>query len=160
MERVLTEKFAKMGQMRVVEVILASFVIMFAVTFANIFAITPTSPKYEATELQKLGYNVLHELDDKGILAYFVYEEQWENLTAALRVLLPLDVYFNLTVYDLKGAKINGLEILYGKRETFTFSKNIASVTYGLIGYIKGVNSTYYQAIYNPRILIMQLVRG
>ena len=149
------------GQMRIIEVILASFIIVFALSFANIFAITPTSPKYEATELEKLGYNVLHDLDEQGLLARFVYYEEWDNLKAALRVTLPLDVYFNMTVYDLRGAKINDVTIFYGDSETFTNSKNIASVTYGLIGYPKCNQTTgNYQAIYDPRILILQLARG
>jgi hypothetical protein len=148
------------GQMRIIEVILASFIIVFALSFANILAIVPTSPKYEATELEKLGYNVLHDLDKQGLLPRFVYKEEWGNLTAALRVSLPLDVYFNMTVYDLQGTKINNVTIYYGDPETFTASKNIASVTYGLVGYPIKLNATQYQANYEPRTLILQLTRG
>jgi len=149
------------GQMRVIETILASFVIVFALSFVNIFAITPTSPKYEVTELEKMGYNVLHDLDKQGLLARLVYTKEWDNIKAALRVTLPLDVYFNMTVYDLHGTEVNDAEIFYGDPETFTTSKNIASVTYGLIGYAKRNQTTgNYQAIYNPRMLILQLARG
>jgi len=147
--------------MRVIETILASFIIVFALSFANILAITPTSPKYEVTELEKMGYNVLHDLDKQGLLARFVYNEEWDNLKAALRVMLPLDVYFNMTVYDMHGIEVNDATIFYGGSETFTTSKNIASVTYGLIGYPKRNETTgNYQAIYDPRILILQLARG
>jgi len=149
------------GQMRVIETILASFIIVFALSFANILAITPTSPKYEVTELEKLGYNVLHDLDKQGLLARFVYTEEWDNIKAALRVTLPLDVYFNMTVYDLYGTEVNDAEIFYGDPEAFTTSKNIASVTYGLTGYPKRNETTgNYQATYNPRMLILQLARG
>jgi len=145
------------GQMRVIETILASFIIVFALSFVNIFAITPTSPKYEVTELEKMGYNVLHDLDKQGLLARFVYTEppEWDNIKAALRVTLPLDVYFNMTVYDLHDTKVNNATIFYGDPEAFSTSKNIASVTYGLIGYPKR-----NEAIYNPRMLILQLARG
>lgn len=148
------------GQMRVIETILASFVIIFALSFVNIFAITPTSSKYETTELEKLGYNVLHDLDKQGLLARFVYCEEWDNLRAALRVTLPLDVYFNMTVYYLNGTKVDNVPISYGDPETFATSKVVASVTYGLIGYPIKINATQYQANYDPRILNLQLVRG
>ena len=159
MERKLKRK-TKKGQMRVVEVILASFIITFALSFANILAITPTSPRYKLTELQKMGYNVLHDLNKQGLLAQFVYKNEWENLEAALRVLLPLDVYFNLTVYDLQGNKINNQTIFYGTTESFQNSENIASITYGLPGYPTPINNTYYQANYDPTILLLQLTRG
>jgi len=151
------------GQMRIIEAILASFIIIFALSFANIFAITPTSPKYEVTELQKLGYNVLHDLDEQALLARFIYNGEWDNITAALRVMLPLEVYFNMTVYELQdnsSRAINNATIFYGDIETFITSKNIASVTYGLAGYATKINGGTYQAIYDPRILILQLVRG
>ncbi len=148
------------GQMRVIEVILASLVIVFALSFANILAIVPTSPKYEATELEKLGYNVLHDLDKQGLLPRFVYKEEWENLTAALRVTLPFDVSFNMTVYNLDGIKINDKPIFYGEITTFTISKNVASVTYGLVGYAERGEKGEYMAKYDPRILILQLSRG
>ncbi len=160
MERTHMKANDNKGQMRIVEIILASFVIIFALSFANILAITPTSPKYEATELQKLGYNVLHDLDDQELLARFVYNREWDNLKAALSVLLPLDVYFNLTVYDLNVTKLNDVGIFYGNLQALTTSKNIASVAYGLVGYSTRVNATYYQSSYDPRILVMQLTRG
>jgi len=150
MERITMKGNNAKGQMRVVEVILASFVIIFALSFVNIFAVTPTSPKYEVTELEKLGYNVLHDLDKQGLLPHFVYSEDWNNLTAALRVSLPMDVYFNLTVYDLNRTQINDAPIFYGDASAFENSKNVASVTYGLVGHDS----------YNPRILVLQLVRG
>jgi hypothetical protein len=161
MERTGIKKANKnKGQMRIIEVILASFVIVFALSFANMFASSPTSPTYQATELEKLGYNALHDLDDQGLLPRFVYNQEWENLTSALRVLLPLDVYFNATVHDLNGNILNNLPISYGDPSIFASLSNIASVTYGLVGYSRRFNSTYYEATYVPRILTLQLVRG
>jgi len=148
------------GQMRIIEVILASFIIVFALSFANMFASAPTSSTYEGTELEKLGYNALHDLDDQGLLPRFIYNEEWENLTSALRVLLPLDVYFNATVYDLNGNVLNNAPMSYGDPAIFASFKNIASVTYGLVGYSTRFNSPYYEATYIPRVLTLQLVRG
>jgi len=139
------------GQMRIIEAILASFVILFATTFINMFAVTPSSPTYETCELEKVGHNVLHDLDEQRLLARFVYNKEWENLTAALMVCLPPDVYFGLTVYDLDGSVVNNMPMYYGDPEVFTTSSSVASVTYIIPG---------YQATYDPRILILQLVRG
>lgn len=141
----------KRGQMRIIEALLASFVILFAITFINIFAMTPSSATYEAVELEKVGYNVLHDLDEQNLLPRFVFNQEWANLTAALMVSLPPDVYFNLTVYDLEGNIINSVPIRYGSSRVFSESAYVSSVTYILPG---------YQANYNPRTLILQLVRG
>lgn len=139
------------GQMHVIETILASLVIVFALTFVNIFAVTPYSTRYETSDLEKLGHNILHDLDEKRLLTRFVYEQEWENLTAALTVSLPSDVYFNLTVFDLKGNVINNMKISYGSPEVFSTSNMTASVQYIVPG---------YQTNYDPRILRLELVRG
>ncbi len=150
--------------MRVIETILASFIVVFALSFANIFAVTPTSPRYETTELEKLGYNVLHDLDEQGLLARFVYAEEWGSIKAALRVTLAFDVYFNMTVYRLQNdtlVRVNDDRIFYGEPETFTASGNIASVTYGLVGYsLRNQTTDGYESVYDPRILVLQLARG
>lgn len=137
--------------MRVIETILASLVIVFALTFVNIFAVTPYSTRYETSDLEKLGHNVLHDLDEKRLLTHFVYEEEWENLTAALSVSLPTDIYFNLTVFDLDGTVVNSMQICYGDPAVFSTSNMTASVQYILPG---------YQMNYDPRILRLELVRG
>lgn len=147
------------GQMRVIECILASLIVMAALLFANFFAMAPTSPVYEATELEKLGYNVLHDLDKHGLLPTFIYKSQWVNLTAALRVSLPVYAYFNLTVYYTNGTRVTYEPILYGVEQTFDASKNVASITYGLAGQATRTSSTDYQADYNARILVLQLTR-
>ncbi len=140
------------GQMRVIETILASFVIIFAISFLSTFAIPPPSENYEVTELERLGYNILYELDSQGILEELVYSESWGNLSAVLRVLLPTNVYFNLQVYDRDGNLLNqGYPIAYGDWTIIAENGYTATVTYVLPG-----NSSYYA----PRILKLELVRG
>lgn len=139
------------GQMRVIETILASLVIVLALTFVNIFAATPYSTRYETSDLEKLGHNILHEIDQKRLLCHFVYEEEWGNLTAALTISLPTDVYFNLTVFDLEGNIVNDVKIRYGNPQVFLTSNMTASVQYIIPG---------YQTVYDPRILRLELVRG
>ncbi len=140
------------GQMRVIETILASFIIFSALTFVNIFTVLPSSPKYETSDLEKMGHNVLHDLDEQRLLSRFVYNEtEWGELTLALMIFLPPDVYFNLTIYDLQGARNKDFPIRYGSPEVFTASNSTASVSYIIPG---------QQAEYDPRILVLQLVRG
>jgi len=156
--------------MRIIEVILALFIIVFALGFANVFSVTPSSPKYQYTELEKLGYNVLHDLDLQGLLPRFVYNNEWTNITAALRVSFPINVYFNLTIYriqkiggdgsiiyqyDLVNNEATDGQIFYGEPAAFFSSADVASVTYSLVG---PVNSTVTS--YDPRILILSLTRG
>jgi len=155
----MTMKNRNKGQIRVIETILASFIIVVALSFVNIFATTPSSPRYEATDLQKVGYNVLHDLDEQGLLPRFVYKGDWGSLRAALRVTLPSDVYFNMTVYDLYNTKLDDATIFYGDPQMFATSKNIASVTYGLVGSPIKIGAAY-QAIYEPRVVILRLTRG
>ncbi len=150
----------KKGQMRIIEVIFASLIVVFALSFVGIFAAVPASTTYEVTNLEKMGYSLLQDLDQNGLLAKFVYIEDWESIRAALSVSLPLDVYFKLTIYDWGRTKVYGT-ISYSPLGTFETSKNVASVAYSLVGYpiiVGGINS--YQATYNPRILILQLARG
>jgi len=127
--------------MRVVETILASFVILFALAFVYMLAVTPSS----------LTYEVLHDLDEQRLLGRFIFNCEWSNFTAALMVSLPSDVYFNLTVYDSEGNVVNNVPIRYGDPEVFSTASMVASVSYGVPG---------YQTNYDPRILVLQLVRG
>lgn len=139
------------GQMRVIETIMASLIIVFAIAFIDLFAVTPVSPRYESSELEKIGYNVLHDLDEERLLARFVNNAEWVNLTSALAASLPTDVYFNLTIYDVSGTVVNNQPIRYGTNRVFTNSTYVASVTYVVPG---------YQLVYRPRVLVLQLVRS
>jgi len=150
MRRAKSTKGSK-GQMRVVEAILASIMVMTAIVFLYLFAASPSSSTYETGDLEKIGHNVLHDIDEQRLLARYVYNSEWANLTAALMVSLPTDVYFNLTIYDVNGNALNPVSISYGSAQIFTTSKAVASVTYIVPG---------YQTNYNPRILVLQLVRG
>lgn len=151
MERTSMRKTKKTkGQMRLVEALLASFIILFAITFLNVFAVTPLSPTYEPSNLEKMGNNVLHDLDEKMLLGRFVYNEDWGTLTLALMVSLPPEIYFDLTVYYLNWTVVNDEAIRYGDIEVFETSSYIASVTYIVPG---------YQTDYDPRTLVLQLVR-
>lgn len=152
----------KKGQMRVIEAILASFIIIFALAFVNFFTVNPSSERYETTELNKLGYNVLHDLDTQGLLAYFIYNEDWENLRNAISVTLPVDVYFNLTVTYLNQTTRNQVKLHYGELDVFNISDVVSSITYPVVGYPTDPTTPIFgkRANYDPSIVILQLVRG
>ena len=158
--RIITKKN---GQMRVIEAILASFIIIFALSFVNFFNVNPSSERYETTELNKLGYNVLHDLDTQGLLANFIYAEDWENLRNAISVTLPVDVYFKLSVLYLNQSTRNPVPMYYGEPDVFINSDVVSSVAYPVVGYPKFDHDTYPYALeanYDPSIVILQLVRG
>lgn len=153
----------KRAQMRVIETILASFILIFAIAFLNIFSVNPRSSTYEVGDLEKLGYNVLHDLDEKKLLDRFVYNpSEWAvNLTAALRVSFPPDVYFNLTIYNINATLLNSnTPISYGDAKVFSGSTQAASVTYILVGNAKYDPVIGSRANYDPRILRLVLTRG
>ena len=159
--RIITKKN---GQMRVIEAILASFIIIFALAFVNFFTVNPSSERYETTELNKLGYNVLHDLDSQGLLANFIYNEDWENLRNAISVTLPVDVYFNLTVTYLNQTTRNQVKLYYGDLTVFSSSNVVSSVTYPVVGYPSDLTDPLIkfgkEGNYDPSMVILQLVRG
>jgi len=141
----------KRGQMRVIETIIASFIIVAALSFFSIFAVSPPSPGYEMTDLEKTGYSALHDLDQQGLLTPLIYQPRWNDTRAILKMTMANDVYFNLTVKKLDGSVSNaGFPILFGDSNTFEEAKNVASITYCLVG----------TGSYDPRILVLELTRG
>jgi hypothetical protein len=145
--------------MRVIETLMASFIIIAALSFVTIFTVTPSTPSLEVSDLEKMGYSILHDLDHQGLLAPFVYSRSWSDLRTALKITLPVDVYFNLNIYDLNGTKLNETPIIYGDAKTFDISNNIASVAYSLVGYPRQIEGDY-EATYDPRTIVLQLSRG
>lgn len=147
--------------MRVIETILASFIIVAALSFVGVFAVNPPSSGYEMTDLERMGYSALHDLDQQGVLVSLVYNVNWGDLRTALKITLPVDVYFDLKVYDLSGSRLNGEQIIYGDTKTFSSAKNIASVSYSLVGIPRlNVAAGTCEADYSPRILVLQLTKG
>jgi len=149
------------GQMRVVETILASFIIVAALSFVGIFAVSPTSPAYEITDLEKMAYSALHDLDQQGLLAPAVYSHSWSDLRTILRITMPNDVYFNLTICKIDGSPIySGSQILYGDLDTFSEARNVVSISYCLVGIPKFNADGVHNADYDPIILVFTVTRG
>lgn len=151
---------SKKGQMRVIEAILASFVLMFALTFVNFFNVNTSSEKYEITDLNKMGYNILHDLDVQGLLAKYIYAGDWPNLRDAISVTLPVDVYFNITVLYLDYTPRTNSPMYYGEIDVLSNSELVSSVTYPVVGYPAPEMGFGVEANYDPSIVILQLARG
>ncbi len=138
--------------MRVIETILTVLIIVIAFSFTNIMATLPQSPRYEPSDLERLGYDALYNLDRQEILAKFVYSSNFTLLKSALMVCLPTDVNFNLTIFavDDAGKLQKEGSIAYGDNTLFETSNFVSTVTYILAG--SGTE-------YDPRILVLMLVR-
>ena len=158
----MTVKRSKKGQMRVIEAILASFVLIFALTFVNFFNVNTSSEKYEITDMNKMGYNILHDLDVQGLLAKYIYAGDWSNLRDAISVTLPVDVYFNITVLYLDYTPRTNSSMYYGKIDVLSNSEIISSVTYPVIGCANITTGFDFgaEANYDPSIVVLQLARG
>lgn len=140
------------GQMRVVESVMAALIVITALSFLYFSAPTPSSQAYDTSELEKMGHNILHDFDEQGLLGRYVYRSEWDNLTLALDTALPINVYFNLSIYDANYQSIgHPLIPPYGDQKIFSSSPAVAAVTYVIPGYGAG---------YNPRILVLKLVKG
>jgi hypothetical protein len=122
--------------------------------------VTPTTPTFEVSDLKQMGYSILHDLDQQELLAPFVYNQSWTELRTVLKITLPIDVYFNLNVYDLNDVRSNDAQIIYGDARTFDVSNNVVSVAYSLIGHTRQIGIGNYEATYDPRVIILQLSRG
>jgi hypothetical protein len=142
------------GQMRVIETILAAIIIVSALAFVNFFSVNPRAAAYEVKDLEKMGYSILNDLDQQGILAPKVYQpSEWDDLKTALRLTIQVDAYFNLTICELHETSLYKVtSIVYGDLTTFYDAKNVASVSYSLVGTPDDG--------YEPRLLILQITRG
>jgi len=102
-----------------------------------------------------MGYSILFDLDQNGILTPMVYQSKWSDLRVALKITLPVDVYFKLEIYELHETSLFEVtsddSIIYGDLTAFSNAKNLASVSYSLVG---------TSDVYDPRLLVLQLTRG
>jgi len=97
------------GQIKIIEAFLAV-----SIMFSVLVLITPPSstPNFERHErLKKLGTQVLIELDKNGTLGKLVEDGNWTAMERSVETLLPLGVFFNLTVYDEQTQIVNTQDI-------------------------------------------------
>ena len=101
--------FDKKGQIKIIEAFLAVS-IMFSVLVLTA-PLYPTSDFKREEKLERLGTQVLIELDKNGTFGQLIEERNWTAVKQSVEILLPLGVFFNLTVYDEQMQKVNAEDI-------------------------------------------------
>ncbi|WNZ28626.1 MAG: hypothetical protein IAX21_08175 [Candidatus Bathyarchaeota archaeon] len=90
--------------MRTVEVLFVIMIMLSSFTIATQFAVLPSATEAFGTDLGELARSTLDVLDAKGVLSATVFSDDsdsWGDLQKALSASLPVNVVYNLTVFDL-----------------------------------------------------------
>jgi hypothetical protein len=85
-----------------------------------------TQVKNYGVNLSATAQNVMLSLDSNGYLANAIEQEDWQTLKSSLEAVLPLTVWFNLTVYDQNNNILNSYPIC----NAGAISDNIVSEIY------------------------------
>lgn len=97
--------FDRKGQIRIIESFLAVAVVFSAVLISVTWPASPDLSKQNS--LARVGTQALMELDANGTLGGLILQQDWTNIEAALEIVLPVGVSFNLTVFDQDGQTVN-----------------------------------------------------
>jgi hypothetical protein len=97
--------YDRKGQIRIIESFLAVAVIFSAVLVSVTWPASPDLSKQNS--LASIGTQALMELDANGTLGSLILQKDWTSIRAALEIVLPVGVSFNLTVYDQEGQTVN-----------------------------------------------------
>ncbi|MCW3977756.1 MAG: hypothetical protein NWE77_07475 [Candidatus Bathyarchaeota archaeon] len=102
--------FDNRGQINIIEAFLAIAIIFSAVVISSV--IFPSSPDLvKPKSLADFGQEALIKLDTNGELGKLIAYGNWNAIKQSLDILLPIDVSFNLTVYDEDLNKLNSQAI-------------------------------------------------
>ncbi|UCC27413.1 MAG: hypothetical protein JSW29_04845 [Candidatus Bathyarchaeota archaeon] len=102
--------FDNRGQINIIEAFLAIAIIFSAVVISSV--IFPSSPDLvKPKSLADFGQEALIKLDTNGELGKLIAYGNWTAIKQSLDILLPIDVSFNLTVYDEDLNKLNSQAI-------------------------------------------------
>jgi hypothetical protein len=116
------------GQIRVLEAFFAA-----AVIFGALILTGPVYVAFENTNdsgiLYSLGLNVLVELDREGELGQLIAQSNWAGLSSRFSLLLPMEVSYNVTIYNENLEVVNSSPISSGSLE----GKSVVSVQYLLV---------------------------
>ena len=115
--------FNKKGQVRMLEAFLAVLVVFSTSIISTTFS-PPTNFNDEKL-LSTLGMQALTELDSDGTLGKLIDERNWTAITENLKILLPVGVSYNLTVYDNETHQINDFTVGNGLK-----GQKVVSVEY------------------------------
>ena len=112
--------------MKTVEVLFVIIILLTSFGIATQFAVLPSARQAFGTELGELAQSTLETLDAKGVLSATVFNEvshdSWGALQNALSASLPVNVVYNLTVYDLSTT---------GGIITYQISNSVSDASFG-----------------------------
>jgi len=119
-------KSGNSGQIRVIEAFLAVTVVFSAVIISSRIMEANIHKDVVDNNLARLGLNVLFILDQDGSLCNYIESRNWTGICEALKLLLPANVVFNVTIYDEDMKQINAEQIANGGID----GRNIVSIEY------------------------------
>jgi hypothetical protein len=111
------------GQIRTIEAFLASLLIL------STIALVPTQFSIEKTHYDthySEGTQVLISLDSSGELSSMIENENWQSLKKSIQSMLPVSLWFNLTVFDSNMNTLNDVAVSNGGE----ISEEIVAVNY------------------------------
>jgi hypothetical protein len=111
------------GQVRVIEAFIASLLLL------SSFTMIPTAQRITQSstmDLTSTARNVLANLDNNGHLAHLVDEENWVSLRSCIQSLIPLTIWFNVTVFDENMNVVNTTPLCSGSQ----VGKNVIAIDY------------------------------
>ena len=96
--------------MRTVEVMFVIVILLTAFLITTQFAVLPSPTQTFGTNLRGISQSTLETLDAEGLLSETVFSDDadsWADLQKALSASLPVNVVYNLSVYNI--STINGI---------------------------------------------------
>lgn len=111
------------GQIRILEAFFASLLIL------STLALVPSRGGVEKTNystLHSVGAQTLVSLDSNGMLSSLIEDSDWAALRDCAQSLLPVSLWFNLTVFDENMSILNDVAVSNGG----SVSEEIVAVDY------------------------------
>ncbi|MDW8022244.1 MAG: hypothetical protein RMJ15_00660 [Nitrososphaerota archaeon] len=103
--------------MRTVEIFIAILIIMGAFVISSFYAVLPIPRRVSPMNLRRLALTTLQILDSSYNLSDIAFKSpddpEWVRLQIALSVLLPPNIVYNLTVYDVQTAEEGTIYVPY-----------------------------------------------
>jgi hypothetical protein len=101
----------KRGMVRIIEALFASLLILSTIALVpSEFAVQPTHYSTLASEATQ----VLVSLDSNGDLSKLIEDGNWASLKNSLQSMLPVSLWFNLTVFDQNMEALNDVFVSNG----------------------------------------------
>ena len=111
------------GQIRIIEALFASLLIL------STIALVPSQLGVEQTHYSTLyseGTQTLVSLDNNGMLSNMIEDSNWASLKNCVQSMLPVSLWFNLTVFDENMTCLNDVFVSNGS----PVSDEIVAVNY------------------------------